>query len=75
MRPKKRETRDPGDLFRARLYQIISLKHDLAQLADAIAVAQSSKFKLILNGRLWHKADMQAATRNVRFWGKSGHRA
>jgi|KBSMisStaDraftv2_1062788.scaffolds.fasta_scaffold420432_1 IS5 family transposase len=67
MRPKKRETRDPGDLFRARLYQIISLKHDLAQLADAIAVAQSSKFELILNGRLWHIADIDPKRRNVRF--------
>ena len=36
MRPKKHETTRSGDLFRARLDQIINLKHELAQLADAI---------------------------------------
>lgn len=29
MRPKKHEARREGDLFRARLVQIINLKHDL----------------------------------------------
>ncbi len=36
MRPKKHETTRSGDLFRARLEQIINLKHELAQLAGAI---------------------------------------
>jgi len=33
MRPKQQETTGAGDLFRARLDQIINLKHELAQLA------------------------------------------
>jgi hypothetical protein len=36
MRPKKPETTRSGDLFRARLDQIINLKHKLAQLAGQI---------------------------------------
>jgi len=36
MRPKKHETTMSGDLFRARLDQIINLKNELAQLAGAI---------------------------------------
>jgi transposase, IS5 family len=36
MRPKKSETTRSGDLFRARLDQIINLKHELAQLAEKI---------------------------------------
>src|SRR3954463_10142063 len=36
MRPKKHETTRSGDLFRARLDQIINLKHELAQLAEKI---------------------------------------
>src|SRR3954469_12771278 len=36
MRPQKHETTRSGDLFRARLDQIINLKHELAQLAGAI---------------------------------------
>jgi transposase, IS5 family len=36
MRPKKHETTGEGDLFRARLDQIINLKHELAQLAGKI---------------------------------------
>ena len=36
MRPKKHETTGVGDLFRARLDQIINLKHELAQLAGKI---------------------------------------
>ena len=36
MRPKKHETTRSGDLFRARLDQIINLKHELAQLAASI---------------------------------------
>ena len=36
MRPKKHETTRSGDLFRARLDQIINLRHELAQLAGAI---------------------------------------
>ena len=36
MRPKKRETMGSGDLFRARLEQIINMKHELVQLAGKI---------------------------------------
>ena len=36
MRPKKPETTRSGDLFRARLDQIINLKHEPAQLAGQI---------------------------------------
>jgi IS5 family transposase len=36
MRPKKPETMRSGDLFRARLDQIINLKHELVPLADQI---------------------------------------
>ena len=36
MRPKKHETTREDDLFRARLDQIINLKHELAQLAGRI---------------------------------------
>ena len=36
MRPKKRETTGSGDLFRARLDQIIDMKHELVRLADKI---------------------------------------
>lgn len=36
MRPKKHETTGAGDLFRARLDQIINLKHELARLAGRI---------------------------------------
>ena len=36
MRPRKHETTGPGDLFRARLEQIINMKHELVQLAGKI---------------------------------------
>lgn len=36
MRPKKPKTTENGDLFRARLDQIINMKHELVQLADKI---------------------------------------
>ena len=36
MRPKKRETTEEDDLFRARLDQIINMKHELVQLAGKI---------------------------------------
>jgi transposase, IS5 family len=36
MRPKKPQTTSEGDLFRARLDQIINLKHELVQLAGKI---------------------------------------
>jgi IS5 family transposase len=36
MRPKKPETSGSSDLFRARLDQIINLRHELAQLAGKI---------------------------------------
>jgi len=36
MRPRQHKTTDEGDLFRARLDQIINLKHELVQLAGKI---------------------------------------
>ena len=36
MRPKKREEKSTGDLFRARLDQIIDMKHELVRLAEEI---------------------------------------
>src|ERR1700757_3888199 len=36
MRPKKHETTDASDLFRARLDQIINMKHELVQLAGRL---------------------------------------
>jgi hypothetical protein len=36
MRPKKPERTGEGDLFRARLDQILNLKHELVQLAGKI---------------------------------------
>ena len=36
MRPKKPRTTAEGDLFRARLDQIINMKHELVQLASKI---------------------------------------
>ena len=36
MGPRKTETTGSGDLFRARLDQIIDMRHELARLADAI---------------------------------------
>jgi len=36
MRPKKHETGDASDLFRARLDQIINMKHELVQLAGRL---------------------------------------
>jgi IS5 family transposase len=36
MRPKQHSTRGSGDLFRARLDQIINMRHELVQLAGSI---------------------------------------
>ncbi len=36
MRPKKRDEKGTGDLFRARLDQIIDMKHELVRPADEI---------------------------------------
>jgi hypothetical protein len=36
MRPKKHETTGSGDLFRARLEQIINMRHELVQLASRV---------------------------------------
>ncbi len=42
MRPKTPQTTGEGDLFRARLDQIINLKHELVQLAGKIQPLQRS---------------------------------
>ena len=39
MRPKQRQTTGSRDLFRARLDQIIDVKHELVQLAGKLAWA------------------------------------
>jgi hypothetical protein len=36
MRPKRRQTTGSSDLFRARLDQIINMKHELVQLAGKL---------------------------------------
>jgi len=36
MRPKKHKTTGSGDLFRARLDQIINMKHELVQVAGKV---------------------------------------
>ena len=36
MRPKQHQTTGSADLFRARLDQIINMKHELVQLADKL---------------------------------------
>ena len=36
MRPKKHETTEEGDLFRARLDQIINMKHELVELVGRL---------------------------------------
>ena len=36
MRPTKRDEKGTGDLFRARLDQIIDMKHELVRLAEEI---------------------------------------
>ena len=36
MRPKKRDEKATGDLFRARLDQIINMRHELVRLAEEI---------------------------------------
>ncbi|MGY3361846.1 hypothetical protein ACVWZK_008509 [Bradyrhizobium sp. GM0.4] len=36
MRPKKHRTTGSGDLFRARLDQIINMKHELVQLVGKV---------------------------------------
>jgi IS5 family transposase len=40
MRPKRQTTTQSGDLFRARLEQIINLKHEVVQLAGKIDLAR-----------------------------------
>jgi IS5 family transposase len=40
MRPKQHETTESDDLFRARLEQIINMKHELVQLAGKVVVRE-----------------------------------
>ena len=42
MRPKKHETTGSNDLFRARLEQIINMKHELVQLAGRRRLERSA---------------------------------
>jgi hypothetical protein len=48
MRPKKHETTGTGDLFRARLEQIINMKHELVQLAEKFLAWLRMIFRAIL---------------------------
>ena len=41
MRPKKHKTTGSNDLFRARLDQIINMKHELVLLAGRVPVGRS----------------------------------
>ena len=43
MRPKQPKTTGEGDLFRARLDQIINLKHELVQLTSAAAISTAAR--------------------------------
>ena len=43
MRPKQRKATKDGDLFRARLDQIIDMKHELVQLAGALDQCRSQR--------------------------------
>jgi IS5 family transposase len=43
MRPKKHEATGEGDLFRARLAQIINMKHELVQLACPCSKVQQAE--------------------------------
>jgi hypothetical protein len=45
MRPKKHEATEEGDLFRARLDQIINIKHELVQLGGKIDWAWNISFQ------------------------------
>jgi hypothetical protein len=47
MRPKQPTTTQSGDLFRARLEQIINMKQELVQLAGKIVVETSDTPKLL----------------------------
>ena len=76
MRPKKPETTGSRDLFRARLDQIINLKHELAQLAgkidwdwidDEIAPPYSDKGR---PAGVW-ATNMSNAAANFRFFGSA----
>jgi hypothetical protein len=49
MRPKKPEAKRSGDLFRARLDQIINLKHERAQLSSKIDWDAASFSQNVLN--------------------------
>jgi hypothetical protein len=75
MRPKKPETTGSGDLFRARLDQIINLKHELAQLAGQIdwdfidgeiAPLYSDKRAAMVAGRYAHAKQFNRHRRELR---------
>jgi IS5 family transposase len=66
MRPKRREANGEGDLFRARLDQIINMKHELVQLAAKIGWTWidgvvSTIFRTLVGGPLWVKRSLRCA--------------
>jgi hypothetical protein len=58
MRPKQPTTTQSGDLFRARLEQIINMKQELVQLAGKIVVETSDTPKLLRD--IGHDSDAMA---------------
>ena len=62
MRPKQHATTGSGDLFRARLEQIINMKHELVQLAGKIDWGSSDvmgAIRVVVNGSL-HQSESPA---------------
>ena len=57
MRPKKHTTTGLGDLFRARLEQIINMKHELVQLGDNCFKSQPRTRRLSLQLTLLRVVD------------------
>ena len=45
MRPKQREEKGSGDLFRARLDQIIDVKHELVRLSFATGIDRDKNLR------------------------------
>lgn len=57
MRPKQRETAGSGDLFRAKLDQIVNMKHELVQLAGKLDSLLGSTLQAITARQLAGKLE------------------
>jgi hypothetical protein len=65
MRPKKHKTTGLDDLFRARLDQIINMKHELVQLAGKVGTGSAGDRATLQRERpAWHAAIGLAAVRS-----------